>query len=310
MEQGSMPDLSIKIKDLTFKNPVITASGTYGYGLEFLDYYDVNQLGGITLKGLSLNPKKGNPVPRIAETASGMLNAIGLENVGLENFRSVKLPQIQKKLHNTQIIANIFGNTVEDYAKMAEETDCLSGIAALEVNISCPNVKEGGIIFGQEVGAAQSVVKAVRKVVKNKALIIKLSPNVAEISDFAHMCQEEGADAVSMINTLKGVRIDLKSMRPVLSNITGGLSGPAIKPVAVRMVYESARRISIPIIAMGGVTQGTDVAEFLMAGASLVAVGTANLVNPYAALKILNEFVDYLKRENISSASSLVGKAL
>lgn len=304
------PDLKVRIKNLEFKNPLLTASGTYGYGLEFLNYYDVNLLGGITLKGLSLNPKRGNPVPRIAETPNGMLNSIGLENVGLEQFKKEKLPKIQTQLNKTAVISNVFGNTIEDYAKICEEIDQLDGIHGIEVNISCPNVKAGGIVFGQDVCAAQSVVTAVRKKVKNKVLIVKLSPNVVDISDFAYMCQEEGCDAVSLINTLKGMRIDLKTGKPILANLMGGLSGPAIKPVAIRMVYEVAKKIKIPIIGMGGVNSGLDVAEFLMAGASLVAVGTANLINPEAALKILNQFVDYLNQYKIGSIKEIIGKAL
>lgn len=304
------PDLKVNIGKLEFKNPILTASGTYGYGIEFLEYYDVNLLGGITLKGLSLNPKKGNPVPRIAETPSGMLNSIGLENVGLERFKKEKLPVIKDRLKGTVIISNVFGNTIEDYAKICEEIDNIDEIKAIEVNISCPNVKAGGIVFGQDVCAAQSVVTAVRKKVRNKPLIVKLSPNVADIADFAYMCQEEGCDAVSLINTLKGMRIDLKTGRPVLANLMGGLSGPAVKPVALRMVYETAKRVKIPIIGMGGIFNGTDAAEFLMAGATLVAVGTANLINPQAALKILNEFSDYLKQSKIGSVKELIGKAL
>ncbi len=305
-----MPDLSVKIKNLNFKNPIITASGTYGYGLEFLEYYDVNLLGGITLKGLSVNPKKGNSVPRIAETPSGMLNAIGLENVGLTNFKNNKLPIIKEKLNNTNIIANVFGNLEEDYIKICKEVDTLDGIHAIEVNISCPNVKEGGIAFGQDVKVAKSLISKVRKTIKNKTLIVKLSPNVTDISDFAYISQEEGADAVSMINTLKGIKIDLNTLKPLLANVTGGLSGPAIKPVALRMVYETAKRIQIPVIGMGGVNNATDVVEFLAAGATVVSIGTANLINPYAGVKILEDLVEYLKNNNIKSINNIIGKAL
>jgi dihydroorotate dehydrogenase (NAD+) catalytic subunit len=300
-----MVDLKVNLGNLQFKNPILTASGTFGYGIEFLDYFDVNRLGGITLKGLSLLPKRGNPIPRIAETCSGMLNAIGLENVGLEKFILEKLPKIQKDLNDTVVIANVFGNTMEDYRSICEQADNLEGIDALEVNISCPNVKAGGIVFGQDLPTARTVISKVREKVKNKFLIIKLSPNVADISDFAYAAQEEGADCVSMINTLKGMVIDHETRKPLLANLTGGLSGPAVKPVALRMVYESARRIRIPIIACG-----EDVAEFLMAGASLVSIGTANLLSPYASVKILEEFVDYCKCRQIRSINEIQGKAL
>lgn len=305
-----MTDLTVNIGPLKFKNPIITASGTFGYGLEFLQYFDVNRLGGITLKGLSLQAKRGNPVPRIAETDGGMLNSIGLENVGLDAFNKEKLPAIQKKLSDTVVIANVFGNTLEDYGTICEKLDKTDGVHAIEVNISCPNVKAGGIVFGQELEPARSVVSLCRKKVKNKALIIKLSPNVTDISSFAYLCQEEGADAVSLINTLKGIAIDLKTQKPLLANTIGGLSGPAIKPVALRMVYETAKRVKIPIIGMGGASSGTDVVEFLLAGASVVSIGTANLINPYASVKILDELVDYCKQNRIDSIKQLIGKAL
>jgi len=305
-----MPSFNVQIKNLTLKNPIITASGTYGYGLEFLDYYDVNLLGGITLKGLSLNPKRGNPVPRIAESASGMLNAIGLENVGLKKFQEEKLPLIQQKLNNTMVISNIFGNTLEEYGEICEKIDNLEGIHAIEINISCPNVKAGGIVFGQDPALAQSVIALTRKKIKNKVMIVKLSPNVTDIAQFALVAQEEGADAVSLINTLKGMAIDKKTKKPLLYNITGGLSGPAIKPIALRMVYEVAQKVKIPIIGMGGVSSGEDVAEFLIAGASLVAIGTANLIDPQSAVKILKEFSDYCKNNEISAVKNLIKKAL
>ncbi|OHD07410.1 MAG: dihydroorotate dehydrogenase B catalytic subunit [Spirochaetes bacterium GWB1_36_13] len=304
-----MPDLKVKIKDLEFQNPILTASGTYGYGLEFLQYYDVNLLGGITLKGLSLSPKKGNLVPRIAETYGGMLNSIGLENVGFDVFVKEKLPEIQKSIHNV-VIANVFGNTVEDYEEIALKIDDLEGIKAIELNISCPNVKAGGIAFGQDSCTAGNLLSRVRKKVKNKVLIAKLSPNVTDIKEFAKVCESEGMDAVSLINTLRGMRIDLKKGKPVLANKIGGLSGPAVKPVAIRMVYECAQSIRIPIIGMGGIMTGEDAAEFLMAGASLVAVGSGNLINPYTSLKVLNELTDYLSNNNIKSLKDMIGKAL
>ncbi|HCL56596.1 MAG TPA: dihydroorotate dehydrogenase [Spirochaetia bacterium] len=304
-----MPDLKVKIKDLEFQNPILTASGTYGYGLEFLQYYDVNLLGGITLKGLSLSPKKGNSVPRIAETYDRMLNSIGLENVGFDVFVKEKLPEIQKSIHNV-VIANVFGNTVEDYEEIALKIDDLEGIKAIELNISCPNVKAGGIAFGQDSCTAGNLLSRVRKKVKNKVLIAKLSPNVTDIKEFAKVCESEGMDAVSLINTLRGMRIDLKKGKPVLANKIGGLSGPAVKPVAIRMVYECAQSIRIPIIGMGGIMTGEDAAEFLMAGASLVAVGSGNLINPYTSLKVLNELTDYLSNNNIKSLKDMIGKAL
>lgn len=302
-------DTTVYIGTMKLENPILTCSGTFGYGLEFLKYYDVNKLGAITLKGLSINPKKGNAVPRIAEAASGMLNSIGLENVGYDSFKNEKLPQIQQKLSKTQVILNVFGNSLEDYAEICERVDDFEGIAGIEVNISCPNVKQGGIAFGQDLKSAQSVVSLVRKKVKNKTLIIKLSPNVTDISDFAYLCQEEGADSVSLINTFKAIAIDIHKEKPLLANTIGGLSGPAIKPIALRMVYDCAKRLKIPIIAMGGVADYEDVIQFLMAGATAVAIGTANLINPYASVKILDDFVEYCSKK-YDSINEIIGKAL
>ncbi|HOJ49340.1 MAG TPA: dihydroorotate dehydrogenase [Spirochaetota bacterium] len=302
-------ELGLKVSGIYFKNPIITASGTFGYGIEFLDYFDVNLLGGITLKGISLNPKRGNPTPRIAETDSGLINSIGLENIGFDEFIKTKLPIIRNKLTNTVIIANVFGSTVEDYVKISEMFDNVPCISAIELNVSCPNVKEGGIAFGQDERVLGNLVKQVRKVVKNKKLIVKLSPNVSNISEFAYISQEEGIDMVSLINTIRAMKIDIKTGKPILANIIGGLSGPAIKPIAIRMVYEVAKRVSIPIIGMGGVSRYEDVIEFLMAGASLVSIGTQNLINPLSSLKILNDFSDYIITNKIK-VSDLIGKAL
>jgi len=304
-----MMSLSVNVCGVEFKNPIITASGTFSYGIEFLEYFDVNRLGGITLKGISINPKKGNLTPRIAEVESGIINSIGLENIGYYDFVKKKLPIIKERLKNTVVIANVFGSKVEDYVDICEKFDNTDCISFIELNVSCPNVKEGGIAFGQDEKVLAGLIKSVRKVVKNKKLIVKLSPNVSDISNFAYICQEEGSDAISLINTIRAMRIDIKKGRPVLANTIGGLSGPAIKPIAIRMVYEVAKKVKIPIIGMGGVMNGLDVVEFLMAGASLVAVGTANLLNPIYSLKILDEFSDYMSENNLS-ASEIIGKAL
>ncbi len=296
--------LKIKLCNVEFKNPVIAASGTFGYGLEFSRTIDLSLLGGISIKGISLHETAGNPMPRIRETASGMLNAIGLQNVGVENFLKTKLNILRR--HDTRIIVNFWGKSIEEYVKVAEILDN-ADIDMLEMNISCPNIKEGGISFSANPLKTKEVLNAVRKVIKNKPLIVKLSPNVGNICDFARVCEEEGADALSAINTLLGMAINVKTRKPWLANVTGGLSGPAIKPVAVRMVYEISKAVKIPVIGVGGITTGDDVVEFFLAGAKAVQVGTANFADHEAMINIINSAENYCKTNQIESISSLSG---
>ncbi|MBF0170152.1 MAG: dihydroorotate dehydrogenase, partial [Nitrospinae bacterium] len=269
-------DLSVNFAGIRLKNPVVGASGTFGYGLLYDEFYPVEKLGGFCSKGLSLKPKAGNPTPRIAETPAGMLNAIGLQNIGLEKFVSQKMPKLRQR--DTAVIVNFFGNTVEEYAELAGRLDEVEGVHGLEMNISCPNVKEGGIAFGSDMALTRRVVAACRAATK-LPLIVKLSPNVTDITLFAKVCEEEGADGLSVINTLLGMAIDIKGRRPLLANVTGGLSGPAIKPVALRMVWQCYKAVSIPIFGLGGIAQASDAVEFLMAGATAVQVGTHNFVD-------------------------------
>ena len=271
------PLTTVTIAGIKFKNPVMVASGTFGYGEEYSTYIDLNRLGAIVTKGLSIKPKLGNPTPRIIETASGMLNAIGLQNVGIEAFIKDKLPFVRQ--FDVPVIANFFGNTLEEYGEAARMLSGGDGVYALEVNISCPNVKEGGIVFGTDPKAAASVISLVRRSTK-LPVIAKLSPNVTDITIMAKAVEEAGADAVSLINTLTGMAIDVKTRRPRLANITGGLSGPAIKPVAVRMVWQVANAIKLPVIGIGGIMTAEDALEFIIAGATAVQVGTANFINP------------------------------
>ena len=278
-----MVNTAIQIGGITLKNPVMTASGTYGYGLEYSDFIDLSKLGGIVVKGTTLNPRQGNPYPRMAETPSGMLNAVGLQNKGVEYFCSEIYPSI--KDIDTHMIVNVSGSTVEDYMATAERIAELDKIPAIELNISCPNVKEGGMAFGITCAGAAEVVRAVRKVYP-KTLIVKLSPNVTDITEIARAVEAEGADSISMINTLLGMAIDVKSRKPILSTVTGGLSGPAVKPVALRMVWQTAKVVSIPIIGMGGISSCEDAIEFLLAGASAVQVGTYNFVDPTIQLRL------------------------
>jgi dihydroorotate dehydrogenase (NAD+) catalytic subunit len=298
------PSLNVKLGALQMKNPVMTASGTFGYGVEFLELMDLNALGGIVVKGLSLEPVAGNPPPRIAETSCGMLNAIGLENIGIEVFVKEKLPIL--KTFNTPVIANIYGKTVEDYTLLAEKIDSIDGIDAIEVNISCPNVKAGGVAFGTDPKSAGQVVESVRKKTK-KTVIVKLSPNVTSVALIADSVAKCGADVISLINTLTGMAIDAETRRPILGNITGGLSGPAIKPVALRMVWEVARIVDIPVIGIGGIMTATDAIEFIVAGASAVQVGTASFINPAACIDIIGGIKDYLVRHDVSDINELVG---
>ncbi len=299
-----MVNTAIQIGGITLKNPVMTASGTYGYGLEYSDFIDLSKLGGIVVKGTTLNPRQGNPYPRMAETPSGMLNAVGLQNKGVEYFCSEIYPSI--KDIDTHMIVNVSGSTVEDYMATAERIAELDKIPAIELNISCPNVKEGGMAFGVTCAGAAEVVRAVRKVYP-KTLIVKLSPNVTDITEIARAVEAEGADSISMINTLLGMSIDVKSRKPILSTVTGGLSGPAVKPVALRMVWQTAKVVSIPIIGMGGISSCEDAIEFLLAGASAVQVGTYNFVDPTITTKIASGIEDYLVQNNMTDVSELIG---
>ena len=299
-----MVNTAIQIGGITLKNPVMTASGTYGYGLEYSDFIDLSKLGGIVVKGTTLNPRQGNPYPRMAETPSGMLNAVGLQNKGVDYFCSEIYPSI--KDIDTHMIVNVSGSTVEDYMATAERIAELDKIPAIELNISCPNVKEGGMAFGVTCGGAAEVVRAVRKVYPN-TLIVKLSPNVTDITEIARAVEGEGADSISMINTLLGMAIDVKSRKPILSTVTGGLSGPAVKPVALRMVWQTAKVVSIPIIGMGGISSCEDAIEFLLAGASAVQVGTYNFVDPTITTKIASGIEDYLVQHNMTDVSELIG---
>ena len=299
-----MVNTAIQIGGITLKNPVMTASGTYGYGLEYSDFIDLSKLGGIVVKGTTLNPRQGNPYPRMAETPSGMLNAVGLQNKGVEYFCSEIYPSI--KDIDTHMIVNVSGSTVEDYMATAERIAELDKIPAIELNISCPNVKEGGMAFGVTCAGAAEVVRAVRKVYP-KTLIVKLSPNVTDITEIARAVEAGGADSISMINTLLGMAIDVKSRKPILSTVTGGLSGPAVKPVALRMVWQTAKVVSIPIIGMGGISSCEDAIEFLLAGASAVQVGTYNFVDPAITTKIASSIEDYLVQNNMTDVSELIG---
>ena len=299
-----MADLSVKIGNLRLKNPVMTASGTFGYGLEYADFVNLADLGGIIVKGTTLNPREGNPYPRMAETAQGMLNCVGLQNKGVDYFCTHIYPLIKDV--DTAMIVNVSGNSPEDYAACAARINELPGIPAIELNISCPNVKQGGMAFGTSPEGAASVVRAVRAAY-DKTLIVKLSPNVTSITDIALAVQDAGADAVSLINTLMGMAIDAERRKLVLSIGTGGLSGPAVKPVALRMVYQVARAVRIPVIGLGGISSATDAVEFLLAGASAVQIGTANFIDPSVSVKVVRGIDDYLVRHGFASVQDIVG---
>ncbi|MGB3648089.1 MAG: dihydroorotate dehydrogenase [Desulfobulbales bacterium] len=300
------PDMKISIGSLRLRNPVMTASGTFGYGEEYGSLVNLHRLGAIIVKGISLLPRQGTPPPRIAETACGMLNAIGLENVGLESFLSEKLPFLQGI--NTPLIVNILGDTVQDYQQLAARLDEEEKVAALEVNISCPNVKQGGVAFGTDPGMAHAVTKGVRQHF-SRPVIVKLSPNVTDITGIARAAEEAGADAVSLINTVLGMAIDIKSCQPKLANIFGGLSGPAIKPIGLRMVWQVAECVSIPIIGIGGIITPEDAIEYILAGACAVQVGTTNFINPRATEEIIQGIGRYLAEHSMTSIQDLIGRA-
>ncbi len=295
---------SVEIGKLKLKNPVMTASGTFGYGEEYSEFIDLNRLGAVVVKGLSLQPKEGNPPPRVVETAAGMLNAIGLQNIGIGSFIDQKLPFLRK--FDTPVIANFFGDSADEYAEAARRLSAAAGIHGLEMNISCPNKQAGWCIFGTDPRVTFEVVSAVRKAT-DLTLIVKLSPNVSDIALMARTAEEAGADAVSLINTITGMAIDIFSRRPKLANVTGGLSGPAVKPVAVRMVWEVHRAVKIPIIGMGGIMNAHDAIEFFLAGATAVAVGTANFVNPAATGDIIDGINGYMRDNGISELKQLIG---
>lgn len=301
-----MSNLSIKLPGLNLKNPIIPASGTFGFGEEISEYYDLSILGGIMVKATTVEPRLGNNTPRVCEVYGGMLNAIGLANPGLDKVMEKKLPFLAK--YDTEVIANVAGKQIEDYVEVAREISKCDIVKALELNISCPNVKEGGIAFGTDPKQAYEITKQV-KAVSSKPVYVKLSPNVSNIVEMAKAVESAGADGITMINTLTGMRLDLKTGRPVLANKTGGFSGPAIKPVAIRMVYEVYQNVNIPIIGMGGVMDAYDVLEFLYAGASAVAVGTANLIDPYACKKIIEDLPRVLKEYGFNDIKEAIGYA-
>lgn len=299
-----MVNLAVKIGSLELKNPVLTASGTFGYGLEYADFMDLERLGGFIVKGTTLEPRQGNPYPRMAETPSGMLNAVGLQNKGVEHFISETYPLLKDL--DTEVMVNVSGASVDQYAATAERLSDLSGIHAIELNISCPNVKQGGMAFGTSTEGAASVVKAVRKVWPGH-LMVKLSPNVTSITDIALAVENEGADSVSLINTLLGMAVDVERRKPILSTVTGGLSGPAVRPVAVRMVWQVAKAVSIPVVGLGGITDARDALEFIMAGASAVQIGTANFIDPTTCIKVIEGLEDYCSRHGVNDISELRG---
>lgn len=298
------PDMSVNLAGILLRNPVMTASGTFGYGEEFAEYVNMQSIGAFVTKGLSLKPRAGNPTPRIVETPGGMLNAIGLQNVGIDAFIAKKVPFLRSV--NTPAIANFFGGTVDEYVEMARRLNEIPEVAGLEINISCPNVKQGGIVFGTDPDCAASVVSACRAVTK-KPLIAKLSPNVTDIVVMAKACEDAGADALSLINTLTGMAIDLNRRRPVLANITGGFSGPAIKPVALRMVWQVAKAVKLPIIGIGGIMNAVDALEFMLAGATAIQVGTASFINPGAAQSIAADMEAWLIANGVADIKSMIG---
>lgn len=296
--------MGVNIGPLKLKNPVMTASGTFGYGEEYAGYVDLNKLGAIVVKGLSLKPRHGNPPPRIMETAGGMLNAVGLQNIGVDAFIGEKLPFLRR--HDIAVIANIYGETYDEYKKVAKKLDAAAGVHALEINVSCPNVKKGGLSFGADPKNAARVTRVVSEVT-SLPVIVKLTPNVTDITVIARAVEKAGADAVSLINTLTGMSVDIKTRKPHLKNITGGLSGPAIKPVALRMVWQVAQSVSIPVIGMGGIMTAEDALEFMMVGAKAVQIGTANFINPLATTDIIEGIGNYLAANKIKDVNEIIG---
>ena len=299
-----MVDLSVNIGNLKLKNPVLTASGTFGYGEEYADFVDLNRLGGFIVKGTTLNHREGNPYPRMVETPSGMLNAVGLQNKGVDYFVNEIYPRIKDV--DSQVIVNVSGACIEDYVQVCEKLAPLEKIEAVEINISCPNVKQGGMAFGTTCAGAESVTKAIREAY-GKTMIVKLSPNVTDITEIARAVEAAGADAASLTNTFLGMAINVETQRPYLSTITGGLSGACIRPIAVRMVWQVANAVKIPVVGLGGIMNGRDAVEFMLAGATAVQVGTANFVDPAVTVKIVDYIEDYMKRHGIESAKDLIG---
>ena len=303
-----MSDMTVKLGSLTLKNPVMTASGTYGYGEEYNKFYPISKLGAVVVKGIAPWQSHGNAMPRTAEVVSGMINAIGLQGPGIDKFLSSSHYMPFLRTTGATVIVNIWGRKPEDYALVAERLEAeKDGIAALEINVSCPNVKEGGLSFGTNVASMQSVVRAVREKT-TLPLITKLSPNVSCIADFAKGAQDAGSDMISLINTIPAMAIDIETRRPKLANVTGGLSGPAVKPVAINLVYEAAKAVSIPVIGMGGIMTGADAVEFLLAGASAIAVGTATFADPAAPIRVLNELEEWMDAHGVKSVSELIGQ--
>lgn len=299
-----MVDLSVEIGKLKLKNPIMTASGTFGYGEEFADFIDLNRLGGIIVKGTTLHHREGNPYPRMAETPSGMLNAVGLQNKGVDYFIEHIYPRIKDL--DTRVIVNVSGSCIDDYVAVCEKLRPLDKVAAVEINISCPNVKQGGMGFGTTCSGAESVTSAVRKAYDG-TMIVKLTPNVTDITEIARAVEAAGADAVSLTNTFLGMAIDVEKRKPMLSTITGGLSGPCIRPIAVRMVWQVANAVKVPVVGLGGIASGRDAIEFLLAGATAVQIGTANFVDPQVTVKAIDYIEDYLKRHQIASVRELIG---
>lgn len=299
-----MVNLSVNIGDIELKNPVLTASGTFGYGTEFSDFIDLNRLGGYIVKGTTLEHREGNPYPRMVETPSGMLNAVGLQNKGVDYFIEKIYPGIRDI--NSELIVNVSGAKIDDYVAVCEKLAAHTDIRAIEVNISCPNVKQGGMAFGTTVAGAAQVTKAVRKAFPS-TVIVKLSPNVTDITEIAKAAEGEGADAVSLINTLMGMAIDVERRKPCLSTITGGLSGPAVRPVAVRMVWQTAKAVDIPVVGLGGIMNGRDALEFILAGATAIEVGTANFVDPSITMKVIDYIEEYCDRHRINDIRELIG---
>lgn len=297
-------NMGVKLGNLALKNPVMTASGTFGYGSEFADFVDLNRIGGIIVKGTTLHHREGNPYPRMAETPSGMLNAVGLQNKGVHYFVDHIYPTI--KDINPNIIVNVSGSQIEDYIETARIINELDGIPAIELNISCPNVKEGGMAFGVTTAGASEVISAVRRVY-DKTLIVKLSPNVTDITEIAKAAEASGADSVSLINTLLGMAVDAEKRKPLLSTVTGGLSGPAVKPIALRMVWQVSKAVNIPVVGLGGIMNGRDAIEFILAGATAIQLGTANFIDPTVSNRVIDEIQDYMIRHNVSDINDLIG---